>query len=47
MTYTIQASSDLVNWTPLATFVATNAAMPVVDPAATNLNHRFYRAVMP
>ena len=47
MAYTIQASSDLVNWTPLASFVATNAAKGLFDPAATNLSRRFYRAMMP
>jgi hypothetical protein len=47
MNYTVQASSNLANWTPLASFVATNAAMAVVDPTATNFSHRFYRATTP
>jgi hypothetical protein len=45
--YTVSGSTDLVNWTPLTNFVATNAATPVVDPAAGNFNQRFYRAVAP
>jgi len=46
-TYTIQASTDLVNWTPLTSFVATNGATQIVDPAAGSLSHRFYRATAP
>jgi hypothetical protein len=46
-TYTIQASTDLVNWTPLTTFVATNGATQIVDPAAGSFSHRFYRATAP
>ena len=45
--YTMQASTNLANWTPLASFTATNAAMPSADSAATNFSHRFYRATMP
>jgi len=45
LTYVVEASTNLVNWTPLTTLVATNGAMPVLDTAATNFNHRFYRAV--
>jgi hypothetical protein len=46
-TYTIQASTDLVNWTPLTSFVATNASTQIVDPAAASFSHRFYRATAP
>ena len=45
--YTLQVSTNLVDWTPLTSFVATGPAMPVVDPAATNFSRRFYRAVVP
>jgi hypothetical protein len=47
LTYTVQASADLANWTPLGTVVATNALTGFTDAGGTNLGHRFYRAVMP
>ncbi len=46
-TYTVDVSSDLVNWTPLGSFVSTNSVTPVLDAAASNFSHRFYRAVAP
>ena len=42
-TYWIEISSDLTNWTKLATLVYTNGSQPFTDPAATN-SQRFYRA---
>ncbi len=42
--YEIDASSDLTNWTPLATLTNTYGAGQFTDGAATNLLHRFYRA---
>ena len=45
--YTVSGSTDLVNWTPLTAFVATNGATQIVDPAAGGLSHRFYRATAP
>jgi len=42
--YEIDASSDLTNWTPLATLTNTYGAVQFTDGAATNLLHRFYRA---
>ncbi|MHB8524118.1 MAG: carboxypeptidase regulatory-like domain-containing protein [Limisphaerales bacterium] len=45
--YTVQVSTNLLDWTPLTTLVNTNGTMTVVDPATTNLNYRFYRAVAP
>jgi hypothetical protein len=45
LTYTIESSSNLDNWTPLTSFVATNVPMDVVDVTATNADVRFYRAV--
>jgi len=43
----IQVSSDLISWATLTNFVGTNATINFVDPAATNYNRRFYRAVVP
>jgi beta-xylosidase len=43
-TYAIQASSDLMNWTVIATRNATNYWLNVTDSAAA-ISHRFYRAV--
>ncbi len=45
--YTVSGSTDLVNWTPLTSFVATNASTQIVDPAAGGFSHRFYRATAP
>jgi hypothetical protein len=42
-TYTLEASTNLTNWLPLLTFVCTNSPTLVVDSAAGNFNHRFYR----
>ncbi len=42
--YEIDASSDLINWTPLATLTNTYGAVQFTDAAATNLLHRFYRS---
>jgi len=43
----VQVSTDLVDWVTLTNFVGTNATLNFTDPAATNLNYRFYRAVIP
>ncbi len=45
--YTVQASTNLVDWTLVTTLVNPNGTMTVVDPAATNFSYRFYRAVSP
>jgi uncharacterized repeat protein (TIGR03803 family) len=47
LTYDVQASTNMVDWITLTNFVSTNSLMPFCDPAASNFNHRFYRAVMP
>jgi len=47
LSYTVQASTNLVDWVPVLSFVSTNGTTPVVDPAATNFNSRFYRARTP
>ena len=41
----VQASTDLLTWTPLGAITVTNAAMPFIDTGATNFPRRFYRAV--
>ncbi|MCX6927578.1 MAG: hypothetical protein NT154_30875 [Verrucomicrobia bacterium] len=45
--YVIQASTDLITWTPIATnlFTATGF-FSITDPSATNYSRRFYRAVL-
>ncbi len=43
----VLVSTDLMNWATLTNFVGTNATLNFRDPAATNLNYRFYRAVIP
>lgn len=43
--YVIQASSDLVNWMPVATNNPSTGLWNFVDPQATSLRLRFYRAV--
>jgi hypothetical protein len=46
--YLIQASIDLVNWQTLTNFTTlTMSPLYLCDPAATNYNHRFYRATIP
>jgi hypothetical protein len=45
--YLVQASTDLVNWTPIRYFGITNSPFYFNDAAATNSGARFYRAVMP
>jgi subtilisin family serine protease len=44
--YVIEASSDLVNWKPIRTAVATNGVLVVVDPDVGSAERRFYRAVI-
>jgi PKD repeat protein len=41
--YTLQASTNLVDWLSILNFTCTNSPMSVMDPAAKNYNHRFYR----
>jgi alpha-tubulin suppressor-like RCC1 family protein len=43
----IETSTNLVNWVTLTNFVGTNSTLNFRDPAATNFNNRFYRAVTP
>ena len=43
--YTIQASSDLINWTAIAILANTTGKVSFFDQTSTNYTHRFYRAV--
>src|SRR5208283_202729 len=43
----IQVSTNLTSWVVLTNFVGTNSTLTFRDPAATNSNHRFYRATIP
>jgi hypothetical protein len=45
--YTIQASSNLLNWQPFTNFIITDSPYNFTDPTATNFNKRFYRATLP
>ena len=45
-TCVILASTDLQNWTPIATNVATTATMIFTDTDATNYSARFYKALV-
>ena len=41
--YTLQASTNLVNWLSIFGFICTNSPMQVEDPAAKYYSRRFYR----
>ena len=47
LSYRIDTSRDLLNWTSITNFVATNSATYFTDPSATIYTTRFYRAVLP
>jgi hypothetical protein len=47
LSYEIEASTNLVNWTTITNFVSTNSSFYFSDPQAKNYKQRFYRAVMP
>ena len=48
VTYTVQASSDLVNWQEIGTTTADGSgAFEFVDAEAANFTARFYRVVLP
>jgi hypothetical protein len=42
-TYTLSASGDLINWTPVDTWTSQASTMIVEDPQAATLPRRFYR----
>ena len=43
--YAIEASANLVNWTPIIVFTNSSRTTPWADLEATNYLQRFYRAV--
>ncbi|EEF63094.1 NHL repeat containing protein [Pedosphaera parvula] len=45
--YTLEVSTNLVNWTPLVTFTMTNGTVQLIDTTATNFPAQFYRLVSP
>jgi hypothetical protein len=44
-TYVLQASTDLIHWTPISTNVPPATIQTLIDPGASNFPQRFYRAV--
>jgi len=44
--YQIDASSNLVNWTPLAALTNLYGTSEFLDPAATSFSRRYYRALL-
>jgi hypothetical protein len=44
--YTVQASSNLLNWSPILTTNPQTTPFLFLDPAATNYNQRFYRVLL-
>jgi len=47
LTNVVQFSTNLVDWSPLSTFLSTNSLMRFEDMNASNLPLRFYRVVIP
>ncbi len=45
--YILQATTDLIDWTSIATNQATNNFFELVDPNATDFPYRFYRVMEP
>jgi hypothetical protein len=45
--YTLQGSTNLVDWVDLGAMLVTNGVVEFTDPAATNYNQRFYRLISP
>ena len=45
--YLVQASTNLIQWMPLLDVVASDSAVQLEDPYATNCVMRFYRAIVP
>jgi hypothetical protein len=44
--YMVEASTNLVNWTPTVLVVNSNGTTQFSDPQATNTSQRFYRALL-
>ena len=47
VTYLVESSTNLLNWSPAALLSNTNGTVLFADPSATNSNQRFYRATLP
>jgi uncharacterized repeat protein (TIGR03806 family) len=47
LTYVLQTSTDLLNWTPVSTNVPTSAPFMLIDPGAGTAPYRYYRVVTP
>ena len=45
LTHVIEASTNLVDWTPISTNTLTTPSLIYIDPLMSNFNHRFFRAV--
>jgi probable HAF family extracellular repeat protein len=45
--YTVQSSTDLLNWTNIAVLANTNGSVNFVDPTSTNNSFCFYRVTAP
>ena len=46
MRFTLQSSSNLLNWTSLVTTNSTNSFFEFTDPRSTNSTLLYYRALM-
>jgi len=46
-TYGIEASSDLNNWTRVATYTNIGTVVRFIDEGTTNSTQKFFRAVTP
>ena len=45
-TYVLEASTNLINWTPISTNTASTNFFNLCDPNATNFQNRFYRVLL-
>ena len=47
LTYSVEVSTNLLNWQEFASFTSTNSIMPILDPHFSNHPKRFFRATIP
>jgi hypothetical protein len=45
--FRVEASTNLLNWTPLVTITNRSRTEIIIDPNAANFRQRFYRGVGP